>query len=288
MTTEPTIIRCSALSGWSDCPRRSAARLFRREIEAAGYKLRRLGRGIGALIGSATHRGAEVALTEKAQSGKLPPASVPLDAAFELFHKDRRADGPAIEYDGVRGATHNLNEAEHQLNGLVQMYHYRTAPELQPVIVEQRLDAEVAPGVILSGTPDVVCFEPGTINDLKTGSRLPGSFTPQLGGYSLLCRSHGMAIELGRIDYLRRVSVRRPQPEPEVRKVQLDLAETAAANIVRSIAGDLHTFRQGDPARRIPAGDPWAFSANPSSILCSAKYCPAFGTSFCREGDVNK
>ena len=65
-------------------------------------------------------------------------------------------------------------------------------------------------------------------------------------------------------------------------------AETAASNILRHIAGDLETFRNGDPVRRILPGDPWAFQANPSSILCSPKYCPAFGTTFCHEGDPAK
>jgi len=65
-------------------------------------------------------------------------------------------------------------------------------------------------------------------------------------------------------------------------------AETAATNIIRHIEGDLRTFREGDPARRILPGDPWSFVANPASILCSPKYCPAFGTQFCREGDPAK
>jgi hypothetical protein len=30
-------------------------------------------------------------------------------------------------------------------------------------------------------------------------------------------------------------------------------------------------------------GDPWAFAANPSSMLCSAKFCPAYGSDFCTE-----
>src|SRR5271154_6074342 len=79
--TEPTIIRCSALSGYPDCNRRGAARLFWREITAAGFRLRKTPRGIGAAVGTAVHRAAEFALSEKAHSGVLPPASAATDAA---------------------------------------------------------------------------------------------------------------------------------------------------------------------------------------------------------------
>src|SRR5271170_1977387 len=79
--TEPTIIRCSALSGYPDCNRRGAARLFWREITAAGFRLRKTPRGIGAAVGTAVHRAAEFALSEKAHTGELPQASSATDAA---------------------------------------------------------------------------------------------------------------------------------------------------------------------------------------------------------------
>ena len=57
-----TIIRCSALSGYPDCPRRGAAYLFWREVSGAGYRLSSTARGIAAAIGTAVHRSAEVTL----------------------------------------------------------------------------------------------------------------------------------------------------------------------------------------------------------------------------------
>jgi hypothetical protein len=50
----------------------------------------------------------------------------------------------------------------------------------------------------------------------------------------------------------------------------------------------LTLFRQGDPGRYLLPGDPWAFPANPGSKLCSAKWCPAWGTTFCREHQPSK
>lgn len=279
--TEPTIIRCSALSGYPDCPRRGAARLFWREIEAAGYRLARTVRGVGAAIGTSTHKSAATTLEEKARSGKLPPLSVAQDAAVATLHDELAGE---IRYDADRGPTHNARQAEAQTIAMASSYHRIVAPTVEPIAVEERLEAAIAPGLLLTGQPDVVCREPAQVRDLKSGARRPGSNTPQLGGYSLLARSNGIDIDSAAIDFVQRVAVNKPQPDPVTNPVAIAPAETAATNIIRHIAGDLATFRKGDPERRIRPGDPWAFMANPSSILCSPRYCPAFGTDFCHEG----
>ncbi|CAO3439801.1 hypothetical protein [Azospirillum argentinense] len=53
--------------------------------------------------------------------------------------------------------------------------------------------------------------------------------------------------------------------------------------MIRHIQTDLKIWREGDPVQGIEPGDPWAFAANPSSKLCSDRFCPAWGTAFCRE-----
>jgi PD-(D/E)XK nuclease superfamily len=284
--TEPTIIRCSSLSGWPDCPRRGAARLFRREIEAAGFRLRHTLRGIGAAIGTAVHRSAEIVLREKAHSGSLPPLSVATDCAVDTLGEE--IGRGEIGWDGSRGATHNVRDAERQVVSMSSAYHRVVAPAVHPIMAEERLEAEVEPGLVLSGQPDLVAREPHAVRDLKTGVRAPASFAPQLGGYSLLARSHKLDIDTANIDFIARASANKPQPDPVTKEVMVAQAETAAVNILRHIAGDIATFRHGDTARRIRPGDPWAFQANPASVLCSPKWCPAFGTDFCREGDPAK
>ena len=277
-----TVVRVSALAGWPDCNRRGAARLFRAEIEAAGFRLRRVARGIGAAIGTSVHKAAEVTLGEKARAGTLPPISIAQDAAAdELRYQLGQGE---IEYDGPRGMTHTSREAERQTLAMTESYHRVVAPQIEPLIVEERLEAEID-GLVLSGQPDVVAREPHAVRDLKTGARPPrGTFDAQVGGYSLLARSNGLDIDAARIDFVQRVLPARPQPDPITDEVLIERAETAAANILKHIAQDLGTFRHGDPVRRISPGDPWAFQANPSSNLCSARWCPAFGTEFCREG----
>ena len=168
------------------------------------------------------------------------------------------------------------------------VYHDTVAPSIEPIIVEERLEAEVAPGLVLSGQPDLICREPGAIRDLKTGARMPVSFAPQLGGYSLLARSHGLDIERASIDYVARTPRKKPQAQPVSNEAVIAHAETAASNILRNIAADIATFRHGDAERRILPGDSWAFSANPASMLCSPKYCAAHGTDFCHEGKQQK
>ena len=282
MTGLVTIIRCSALTAYPDCNRRGAARLFWREISSMGFRLRSTPRGIGAAIGSAVHRAAEVILKEKAETGSLPPLTVAADCAAETLAESVRE---GVDFDRT---TANRVEGEVTAVGMARAYHRVIAPTVDAILIEERLEAEVAPGLILSGTPDLVAREPHRIRDLKTSSRPGGSHAPQIGGYSLLARSHGLDIAEAAVDSIKRVSIGKPQPDPVSKPVAVAQAETAASNILRHIAGDLETFRNGDPARHILPGDPWAFQANPASILCSPRYCPAFGTTFCHEGDPAK
>jgi hypothetical protein len=278
----PTVIRCSALTGYPDCERRGAARLFWREIVAAGFKLRFTPRSIGAAIGTAVHKGAAIDLAEKAKDGKLPPVNVPIDAAVDELREQLR--GGEIMFDGAeRGVTRDRDEAVRQSASMARAYHTGIAPAVEPIRVEHRLEAEIAPGFILSGQSDLVCREPQSLRDLKTGARAPSSAAPQIGGYSLLNRSHKMTIQTARIDFVQRVRPNKTQPDPVSSEVEIARAETAAAMVLTHILKGIDTFRHGDPERNILPGDPWAFLANPSSILCSAKYCPAHGTDFCHE-----
>ncbi|MGE3279933.1 MAG: hypothetical protein AB7H90_01005 [Alphaproteobacteria bacterium] len=286
MSDTIVIIRTSSLPSWPDCERRSAARLFRNLIEGFGYKLRRLPRGIGAAVGISVHASAAVSLAEKARCGVLPPESVAEDCASDQL---KELIAQEVEFDHAGGATRNRNEAIAQATGMARLYHRKIAPTVEPILVEERLEAELQPGIILSGQPDLVAREPNQIRDLKTGVSL-GSFSAQIGGYSMLARTprpehpEGIPIERASIDFLRRVSPAKPQPDPVSQQVPLADAETSAANILRRIAQALTTFREGDTERRIRPGDPWSFMANPQSRLCTRRWCEAYGVEgFCSE-----
>lgn len=274
-------IRCSALTQYPDCPRRGASRLFWRPITAAGFQLRSPPRSIAAAIGRAVHKAAEIILKEKAVSGRLPPSTVAADCAAETVLAQIKE---GVDFDPT---TRNQTEGEVQSVMMARAYHRVIAPEVEPILVEERLEAAVGPGLILSGQPDLVCREPNKVRDVKT-VRPRGTHAPQIGGYALLARSNGFEIEEAAVNSLQRVPIGKPQPDPLSKPVRVAQAETAASNIIRTIERDLATFRDGDHERRIMPGDPWAFLANPQSILCSPKYCPAFGTEFCHEGDPAK
>ena len=282
--TEPTIIRASALTVYPDCPRRAAARLFRKEIEAAGFSLRSPPRGVGAAVGTAVHNAARLVLDDLAHRGELPPVARAVDVGCNTL-TDELGRGEIL-FDET---TINRSEAFHQVAAMTGAYHRVIAPQVRPILVEEKLEADITPDLRLTGTPDIVAREPGMIRDTKSGSRKhPGTHAPQIGAYSLLARTANLEIEAAAVDYLQRVRSGKPQPDPVSKPVPIAPAETAATNIIRHIGGDLRTFREGDPARRILPGDPWSFVANPASILCSPKYCSAFGTEFCREGDPAK
>src|SRR5262249_28922293 len=152
-----------------------------------------------------------------------------------------------VTFDGPRGATHNSREAEAQTGKMVIVYHGQVAPFIEPLAIETRLEAEIEPGLVLSGQPDVVGREPMRIIDLKTGTRGPGTFQSQVGGYSMLARSHKIEIAEARIDYLKRVGIRSVPAAPVTRAIPIASAETAASNIIRRIADSLRIFRAGDP-----------------------------------------
>jgi hypothetical protein len=277
MSTHPAVIvRASSLSGWPDCERRGAARLIPDEIKAAGYDLRELPYGIGATIGTSIHKAAALVLKEKVETGNLPPIDVATDCAADELRESVKT---GLIWDRE---TPDPSAAMTQVIRMTTAYVADLAPDIQPILVEERLTAQVTPNVALSGQADVIAREPGRVRDLKTGKRA-GNHKPQIGAYSLLARTEGLDITEGVIDWVPRVSAKKPQPAPQVIALDIASSEVAAVNILRHIEDSIQTFRQGDPKRRILPGDPWAFTSNPSSMLCGSKYCSAFNTSFCVE-----
>lgn len=241
-----------------------------------GHDLRETPRGIGATIGTAVHAGAALTLTEKMQGRAAAPLSAATDCAVKSY---RAGAEEGVLFDKE---TPHSNAAEKQIVAMVGEYQRSVAPAVEPITVEERLEADTGFGLILSGQSDVLAREPGRLRDLKTGKR-PSTHAPQIGAYSLLSKSHGLDVNEACVDFIQRAPLTKPQPQTVTTPYQLDQAETAAVNVLRHIAGDLKVFREGDEVLGILPGDPWSFAANPSSILCSAKFCSAHGSSFCHE-----
>lgn len=289
-TQEPTIIRSSSLADFADCARRGAARIFRAEIIAAGYELRQLPFGIAPALGSAVHKAAEVTFDEKARSGALPPASLAIDCAADHVKESIKL---GIQFDGDRGTTRNADAALHQVVSMTRAYHRVIAPHVEPVLIEGRLMAEVSPGLILSGQPDIVAREPNTVRDLKTSAKkTPGNHNYQLGSYAILSRTHGYQIDGASIDHVQRVRPDKPQPDPTEQRAPVAVAEAAAVSMVRHIDEDLRIFREGDARQRLLPGNPAAFISNSRSFVCGERYCPAYGLkgerAWCRDWEAKE
>ena len=250
-------IRASMLPAWNDCPRRAAAKQYRRQIEAAGFPLRRLLPSIGAAIGTAVH----VAVTGWRRVGRI-------ESDKAVF---REEIGAGAEWDET---TPNLQTAEAQIT---RMTIAGSAIETGPAEYELPLRASLADGWDLTGTIDLITTD-GAIDDLKTGT-LIRPYQAQLGAYALLAEANGRAVTDISTTFVPRVSVKKPQPPAVRHPINLDTAKRAAWHTAQNIMADVGRFSKSD--------SPWEFPANPMSLMCSAKYCPAHGTTFCTLGRVN-
>lgn len=275
-----TTIRASSLSGYADCPRRSAARIFADDVRAAGYDIRILNAGIGAAVGTAVHAAAAEVLRHKLETGgDLPSVSDTEEVAVEALRAEIDGAG-GVEYD--QRVTPNLNDGQIQAARMARVFRASVAPDIDPLTVEERLEARVSRDTVVSGQSDILARTPIALHDLKTGAKL-GYHGPQIGAYSLLQRSHGLTVTAASIDYIPRVAAKKPQPDAQSIIYDLAACETAAVAVLAHMESDIRTFREGDARLRIQPGDAWSFPANPSSKLCSARFCPAFMTNFCRE-----
>jgi len=263
LTTKKLTVRASSLPSYADCSRRTAAKLLWEELAALGFIFRDTAQGIGAALGSSTHQAASYSLNSKISEGTLGNESHAMDLAFEVFHEIQKTEG--IVYDGT---TPTYDRAELQLKTLVNCYRKQVAPGIEPVEVEVRLEADIGGGFVLSGQFDV--REAVTLRDLKTGAASRANIS-QYGAYALLCIVHHRAVEQIVEDYL----PRKKEPEPETYHYDVQAAMGATRAILKRMKDDVAMFRE--------SGEPTSFIANPQSMLCSDRFCPVWGTAFCRE-----
>lgn len=263
----PVVIRASSLSSYADCPRRGAARALWGEIIEAGYDLRHTPNNIGAIVGTAMHAGAHYSMLEKMNTGEIGNQAEAEQRSLESL-KTGLEEGEVL----LDVATKNINEAEQQTVSLVRALRYGIISQITPVEVEKRLEAKVSDNITLSGQVDVN-LEDGIV-DWKSGTQRRAN-GPQYGAYLLLGRSHGYSALKATEYYVKRVRPDKPQPEPERHPYDGAVVENQALAVIKGFERDMLRFRE--------TGDRFEFLSNPSSMLCSPKYCPAFGTSFCKE-----
>ncbi len=278
--SDDLIIRPSSLTTFADCPRRWAARHLREEVAAAGYTTgRALPMGAGAAVGSGVHAAAAYTLGQKIQTGG---ASIGSDTDAEeagIVEIRERVEREGFDADQ---ATPDLNTAEKQIRRMSRAYRRSDAVAEQPLQSEERLEAVVVDGIVLSGQVDALMVgnPDQTVRDLKTGTSRRANGM-QYGAYALIWRAHGHHPQQLVEDYLARVPLRIEQPLPTAHRIDVQNAMLEAWETIDAIGRAVAEFRAraADPKGRPPN---MAFRANPASPLCSEKWCPARGSDFCR------
>lgn len=278
---EPRIIRPSSLTTYLDCPRRFAARHLRMDVVSAGYELNKpLPSTAGAVVGSGVHGGVAYTLDHWREHGTYGLDADAVEKGILEFRERVTLDG--VTYDDT---TRDANTAEKQITRMTRSYRQEVAPKVQPVLVEERLEADIAAGWVLSGQLDTLASvraegQGERIRDVKSGAVRRANGV-QYGAYALLFEAHGYKITGLIEDYIARVKITKEQPPPVEIKIELAAAREDAFETMAAVQRDVALFheRLADPNGR-PANA--AFRPNPGSQLCSAKWCPAHGTAWCR------
>lgn len=262
-----TVIRASSTSGYVDCGLRTAARIIPDEFEAMGFKLRTLPQNIGAVIGTATHVAIYSPLKIKADTGTLGDEREAQERGLESLAENTAA---GVMWDEL---TATLNAAQKQVIRLSHIYRVNISEKLMPVLVEERMESRTDSGLIVSGQIDVYADGETLLGDAKTG-KMQRWNAPQYGTYSRLLRTQGWPVEKIEEHYVPRVRLDQEQPPPKIVSIDVGVAERASASIIKRIERDLAAFRE--------TGNPDAFIANPMSMLCGDRFCPAHSTALCR------
>ncbi len=262
-------IRASSLSNYADCPRRTAAKTLKEELEEAGYKLNTTPNSIGAIVGTAMHAGIAHSLSEKIKTGILGTIKDAEEMSLSNLSEGLTKDDAEVLLDSI---TKDVNEAQKQTLGVLRSAHQYILPTIEPKEVERRLEANLSATTILTGQIDVII--PNGIIDWKSGTRRRPN-GPQYGAYLLLSRTHGIEVEDAMEYYIPRVKSDKTSKEPELHKYTGSIVENQAIAIATRFEKDVLEFRETKSR--------FAFMANPNSMLCSPKYCSAFGTNFCKE-----
>ncbi len=260
-------IRASSLSSYLDCPRRWAARHITGIVVSAGFYPRSLPSSVGAVIGSGTHSAIAYDLEHKMRTGELAPFR---DAeAAGIAELEERIEVEGVMFDDI---SQDVSSAQMQVRRLARTHREDVGVRISPIVVEERMNVRHWSGLVVSGQIDTLIEKPNRLRDVKTGKRR-GANWAQYGTYSRLLRSHGKPIAAISEDFLLRVPLSKDQPRVVEVAYDIDTCETQAEQTIQRVARDVAKFRA--------SGDRETFAANPASSLCSDRFCPAAGTSFC-------
>jgi len=270
-------IRASMLPSYTDCPRRAVAKSFKRRIVKLGYTFRELPPSVGAAAGTAVHL-STAEMDRALWRGEKANVDAAVELAITEFSKE-------IETGCIwDDTTPNMNAAQSQIRRMTLIYQPRMPLTLngEPAVEiggPLGLRANAGDGWYLTGHPDLIDADK-FIRDKKTGA-VVRPYHSQLGGYSLLVRSNGICEPAGLgMDYIPRTARTKDQKQPILTEYPVAACERAAMGVIKRIKGDMQRF-DASVTEDMPMGNLEEFSTNMMSMMCTEKYCPAFGSLFC-------
>lgn len=259
-------IRSSMLPSYTDCPRRAAAQHWKKEITDMGYELKTLPNTIGGAVGDGVHAAAKYLLNNKLETGQIGRVNDGIDLGMTTL-EERSAGG--VLFDST---TSSIRDAQKQCASLICIFAGTVTPNIAPLALEVYRKAQVLPDVEFGGSCDIETTASG-IEDNKFG-RICRPCQAQLGGYSILKKSDtGISATGLHQNHIPRTPMDKPAPAASIIKYAVDVCERMAYAMIMHITRDMKSF--------LKTQNPWAFPANPMSMMCSEKYCPAFKTNFC-------
>lgn len=255
------------MSTYADCMLRGIVVNQPTMVRQTGFTVRPHVRRIGALVGTACHAGIQNDLSSIMASAERPSERDIGEIAVENFRSN--SEGNPVVFDQL---TSDINDAHHQICQITACHYNRYAPVSKPVLVEQRLWCQIGNDVVLTGQPDYIVSDMDII-DIKTGA--PKNYLLQFAGYGILANTNGYSIRgcevigIPRSKRNRRIEPYSQRTSPEVLNHG---AIPVAIELIRQIRDAVSTF----------ATAPEQVPCNPTSTLCSDRYCPAWGTKICR------
>lgn len=272
----PLSIRASSLQNYLDCGRRGAASLFADEIKEEGYRFKPSPKSAGSVLGSMIHIGAAEVLKQVKQFGYLDREQIHVASEMTINRLDEEFAKGGVIWDQT---TKDEYAARVQMRRMVSAL----VPVLQvsePLYIEHSLEATVSPlgkqaqPITITGTLDELDVSK-LLSDHKTGAKTPSAHA-QLGLYTILCQLNDIEVLGTRLNFVKRCAVNKEQEPCRVIRFDTEQCVSAAWAILKRIQRDYEEWCE--------TKDPWSFTANSQSMICTPKYCKCFNTPFCKVG----
>ena len=127
--------------------------------------------GIAAHVGSGVHKGSEMDLVTKRDTGKHESESVVVDAAVSGYEERLSKDGIFLSREDAPNAKKLLGEGKDQTVDLARLWYHDVAPTIEPMLIEESITMPVEGlDIPLMGIVDLLESN-HTLRDLKTAGK---------------------------------------------------------------------------------------------------------------------